>query len=345
MTYVWQQRPLETFVEKQLRGLLSDGNDLWSKYTQTRQEIIGQVLPWIATQEPNLSDHGVNHIADVIDNAALLLGFSNQHGTEATWTAPVNLNPQELLILLTGLLLHDIGNIFGREKHNQRIPDVWRTNAAAWNTWHLNERKLITDVGRAHSGQSESGSKDTLDPLATSPRYFKKVPVRAAEIAAIIRFADELAEGPQRTSQFLLSQNLISPESKLYHQYAEITHVAIDKNRGCVALTYGIDIDNLSYPQEVGEKRIFISNLLKLTYGRAAKMNYERQFARHYSVALAPFREISVSLTIERSGLPLDLSLRPIILSDMSMLLNTNLSIENLHQEYSIDQILTKVGL
>lgn len=343
---MWQQRPFESYVERQLKQLLKeDGNTLWSKYVSTRDEMLNQVLPWISSQEPNLTDHGPKHIADVIDNAGLLLGMQNQHGAESSWKDPCKFNPQELLVLLTGLVMHDIGNIYGRDRHNQKIPEVWRENKGAWHAWNSPQRTLISTVGRAHSGKSPSGSKDTLEHIATAHHYFDKTSIRAGDIAAIIRFADELAEGPHRTSVFLIDAGLLHPDSELFHQYANITHVAPDRKRGSIALTYSINIDNSSYPRDPTSKKAFIADLLRMTYARAAKMNYERQFARHYAEALGPFRSISVSLMMEKNGLPLDLSLKPITLTDISHLHNGELKIETMFQEYEIDRVLNQVGL
>ena len=346
MATVWRALPIENCVEQRVRQSVNDGDDLRSMYASTRKELLNEVLPWIGSQEPSLTDHGVNHIADVMTNAAMLLGFPTEHWLEKDSTQLTSyFSPQELVVLLTGLLVHDIGNIFGRERHNQKIPDVWKTQTSAWLAWHMSDRMLIIDVGRAHSGKTPSGSTDTLEPLATASRYLGKVPVRAAEIAAIIRFADELAEGPQRTSKFLLQELLIKSTSQLYHHYAEITRVSIDRGRGRVALTYSIDLDNGAYPNDALEKKEFITSLLRMIYSRAAKMNYVRQFARHYSNSLAPFREVSISLNIEKDGSPFDLSLRPVLLTDMSVLHNTQLSFEDMHKEYTIEKIIQQVGL
>jgi hypothetical protein len=343
---VWEQRPLENFIQNQLSSKLkTEGDDFWARYVLVRDEMINEVLPWIAANEPGLTDHGARHIFDVIDNAALLVGISNQHGEDQQAPKHLDFLPQEWLILIMGLVLHDVGNIFGRSRHNQKIPEVWRANKGAWNAWSLHQRQIITNVGRAHSGLAASGSKDTLEPLATSSNFFEKVPIRAAEIAAIIRFADELAEGPQRTSQFMISQNLVKPESEIYHQYAKITQVSIDREGGRVALSYSIDVDDATYPTDNAEKREFIGSLLNMIYSRAAKMNYERQFARHYAAVLSPFKQTSVSLSLYRDGMPVDLSLMPVVLTDMSVLHNADFKLEAHNPEYEVERLLKGMGL
>lgn len=346
MSSIWAELPFEKYVEGQLKSALgSEGSDLWAQYVNTRRDIVNDVLPWIASKEPELTDHGVRHISDVMDNAANLLDLPTEHGRHAVAPAAVDLTPYELFVLLTGLLVHDVGNIFGRDRHNQKISEVWKSLSSAWNSWGVHERNLVIEVGRAHSGKNEDGGRDTLEPLATANRYFLKKPIRAGEIAAIIRFADELAEGPQRTSKFLLDNGLISAKSNIYHHYADITRVSIDRPRGRVALTYYIEIDNRAYPKDPKDLKIFLALLLKMTYVRAAKMNYERQFARHYATSLSPYREVSISLAMMRDGGPIDLALQPIVLTDMTSLHKSQLSLEEIYKDYAVDKVLERLNL
>lgn len=346
MSSIWADLPFEKYVEERLKTALSgEGSNLWAQYVNTRKEIVNEVLPWIASKEPELTDHGVKHIVDVMENAAHLLGLPTEHGRNDPPPASVDLSPHELFVLLTGLLVHDIGNIFGRDRHNQKISDVLKSLDAVWASWGINERNLVTDVGRAHSGKNANGGKDTLEPLATAVRYFQKKRIRAGEIAAIIRFADELAEGPQRTSKFLLNNGIISANSNIYHHYASITQVAIDRQGFRVALTYYIDIDNKAYPKDPNDLKTFLAQLLKMTYARAAKMNYERQFARHYAPSLSPFREVSISLNMIRDGGPIDLLLKPIVLTDITSLHNSQLSLEDIHKEYAVDTVLERLNI
>jgi hypothetical protein len=167
MSSVWADLPFEKYIEEHLRTALGgEGTHLWAQYVNTRKEIVNEVLPWIASKEPELTDHGVRHIVDVIDNAAHLLGLPTEHGRNNPMPTSMDLSPHELFVLLTGLLVHDVGNIFGRDRHNQKISEVLKSLDSAWASWGINERSLVTDVGRAHSGKNENGGKDTLEPLA-----------------------------------------------------------------------------------------------------------------------------------------------------------------------------------
>jgi hypothetical protein len=240
--------------------------------------------------------------------------------------------------LLSGLLLHDVGNIYGRDKHNLKITDVW-SKLNSWKSWSSQERQVVISVGRAHSGRKE---EDTLKPLSVSQGYFSKKRVDLANIAAVVRFADELAEGEQRTSRFLIENQLINEGSNLYHQYAQITQVSIGSDR--IALTYHIDIDNPSYPKDKRKLKKHLKDLLNMVYARAAKMNQERQLARHYAKILVPFRETSISVNFLKDGSLIDLSLEPIMLNDFNIGISApHKQIEKLNSNYNITQLVEKV--
>lgn len=336
----WQERVLEKHVKRLLESKLADeGSKLWGRYVSTRDEFIDTVIPWIATEAPDLTDHGQKHIEDVLDNGAILLGIPNEHSDDSWVDCDHGFTPHEMFIFLCGLLLHDVGNIYGRDRHNQKIGEVW-SKMASWQLWTERERQLVISVGRAHAGKNTAGSpEDTIKGLDVHPQYFNKYPVRLAPIAAVIRFADELAEGTQRTSRFLIENNLIEQSSQLHHQYAQIANPAIDRAKGRIALSFTISLDNPSYPADPAELELHLCKLLKMAYSRAAKMNYERQYARHYASVLTPFRETSISLSIYSHGNSLGPTLDPILLTDFC---NSNESaglIENINAAYSIEAL------
>lgn len=340
----WQDRVLEKHVERQLECKLADeGKKLWARYVTTRNEFIDEVLPWIAEKCPGLTDHGQTHIEDVIDNGGLLIGLSNEHDDDANADCIHGFSPYEMFILLCGLLLHDVGNIYGRKKHNLKIGDVW-SKMVSWNLWPERERQLVISVGRAHAGKSLDGQpEDTIRSLDVHPQYFMKLPINLAPIAAVVRFADELAEGPQRTSRFLVENNLIAEGSQLYHQYAQIAHIAIDRVKGRIALSFTVSLDNPSYPEHPIELEEHLCVLLKMAYSRAAKMNYERQYARHYASILTPFRETSVILRIFNNGTLLGPSLPPILLTDFCNSSEDYRLVEKVNTEYTIEKLIKSI--
>ena len=341
----WAPRVLEKHVKWLLGEKLGEeGEKLWARYEATRNEFVEQILPWIAAYAPGLSDHGPRHIEDVIDNGGLLLGLNDKHGEHEVDCQSHDFSPREMFILLSGLLLHDVGNIYGREKHNLKIGEVW-SKMVSWQLWPERERQLVINVGRAHSGKKIAGKpEDTIKGLDIHPQYFNKFSVRLGPIAAVIRFADELAEGPQRTSTFLVENKLIPEGSELHHHYAQIANPSIDRVRGRIALSFTISLDNPAYPQASTEQISHLTTLLQMAYSRAAKMNYERQYARHYAPVLTQFRETSISLIIYNEGVAVGPTLTPIVLADFSNSLEDSTVIEQADNSYAIASLVSEIG-
>lgn len=341
---MWTPLPIEKFVEHQLKTKFQNsGVSGWAQYITLRDTLTTHVLPWIQSQEPTLTDHGLDHIANVMDNARQLLGLPSEHGCEEDWKLPDAYTPQELLLLLYGCLTHDIGNLLGRDRHNQNISKVAELAGPAWTVLKVSDRKVIEAIGRAHTGKSPDGTKDTLEPLSKQPMHFGAQPIRAGELGALLRFADELAEGPQRTSAALIAANLIPEGSKLYHQYAEIVTHQIDYGGGRILLTFEIDINNSSYPSDLLGKRDLIKSLIRMSYDRASKLNSERQYARHYSSALSHFRETWISLTFNENGHHLPEHDKNAVISDAKTAFDHRVSIENIDTSFAVDDVVMRI--
>ena len=341
---MWNTLPFETFVEGRLKGALGHrGVSLWSNYIALRSNLCSEVFPWIQTKEPSLSDHRAEHIQNVIENVTFLLGYSNEHGTEATWSIPTGLTINDLFLVLLGCLTHDVGNILGRERHNQKIAEVARLAGPAWSLWDVGDRMVIEAIGRAHTGKSAAGTRDTIEALSTQPAYFAGGKVSSGEVAAIVRFADELAEGPQRTSQVLLQQKLIEEASEIFHLYARITRHHIDHAAGRILITYYIDLNDSVLPDDQAEKRATLEALLKIAYSRSLKLNAERQYARHYSVLLSRYKETSISIVFSENGQPMNVGSPNVLISDAKTAFDTSITIESLCSDFEIPNLLNKV--
>jgi len=350
---MWRTLPLERFVEHELKQRhAEEGENLWAKYVELRAEISTQVLPWIQRNEPDLSDHGVDHIQNVMTNVTQLLGLPREHGQEKEWQIPAAFNIHELLLLLFGCLTHDVGNILGRERHNQAIANAASLAGRGWSQLAHGDRLIIERIGRAHSGKNADGGKDTLGELSTQSAFFAKHQVRLVEVAALLRFADELAEGPQRTSKALLAlaanKDLapalrLSEGSSLYHLYAAISEYNIDHAAGRILIDYDIDRASPDYGTEATEREETIRGLLSLTFKRALKVNAERQYARHYAESLSRYRETSINLRFNDRGRPIDQLDRAVTISDALTAFEGELTLERLNPRFAIDAVMTNL--
>ena len=108
-------------------------------------------------------------------------------GTDQTYQS--ELSPYEVLLLLLSTHFHDVGNLYGRDGHEQRIMEVME-KVPAMGTFPLTEKRIIASIASTHGGRVEK-SKDTIGKtLPGEPQTFSGIQYRAQLIAAILRLAD-----------------------------------------------------------------------------------------------------------------------------------------------------------
>jgi hypothetical protein len=213
----------------------------------------------------------------------------NQHGLSAA----------DLYILLLAILFHDVGNLFGRDKHNERIGEVFDF-ARGVHASVRREKLLIVKAARAHTGRSATGDKDTLTEL-DDREHFNGGVIKLQSIAAILRLADELAEGPQRTTEYFRTAVGYADGSNIFHQYASCTHVAADRGNGRICLTYEIDLNEFRLDGiRIDRERLL--ELLSFVRHRICKLDQERRYTRFYCDSLAAFKKTEVRLNFWHNG-------------------------------------------
>lgn len=355
----------ETF-ESHLKGIL-DGpkcvkplKDLWAKYQLAQSNLPKEVLAWIPKAEPNLSDHGILHIDNVLENAARLLNLDPDHDLyENNGKIPFNdvdITPVEAFVLGMALLFHDTGNILKRQGHARTGREVMCDLTKG--ILIQNEIRYIDQVMSAHSGLAKNGSPDTIHGL--SDVYVCGELVRLRQLAAVVRFADELAEGPQRTSNLLRKKGAFvetcvqepndKPKRNQYHDFASITNINIDSGNGRIAIRYDIDLNDNMFENSENGGREQLKSLLQMIFGRIRKTDDERRYARYYGgKLLANFHTTDVIIQFHRDGNDIETGLNPIVINDLVVPNHSNDSskdqdwISQKDKEYDIEKLLTKV--
>ncbi|RJP34199.1 MAG: hypothetical protein C4527_02825 [Candidatus Omnitrophota bacterium] len=164
-----------------------------------------------------LNDHGKEHIAMVIQRAGLIL----QGRIE-------DLSGYEIYLLLLAIHFHDVGNIYGRDDHEHRIFEVMEELGTLL-PLDSPSKKYVAKIAMAHGGKIND-SKDTISTLLMSD-YLQGMHIRPALIAAILRFADEIADDHTRACRFLNKTKQIPPRNEVFHRYSEcLQQAAIDGN-------------------------------------------------------------------------------------------------------------------
>ena len=290
---MWIETKLEEYMHKKLSEEFNsrEAEKYYNQYCAARTYLEEQIFPYIPMAESKLTDHTEKHIEDVLKKAWLILDKEVD-----------SFNAAELYLLCICILFHDCGNIHGRDGHEKKIVDIY-DEIVGISSSRSQERKLVLSIVKAHSGVSKKGDKDTLiDLIETNSLYDKEIKLR--EIASVLRFADELAEGPQRTSDYILKHNIIVEKtgdmkpiiekaSIIYHKYASVTNVFVDKGNGRIALAYNI---------EVPVKQITFAELLGYIYKRIIKLDSERRYCKYYAPSLDRIKRTEAKINICHKG-------------------------------------------
>lgn len=271
-------------------------NSLCSRYVATRDKVLNEIKQ-IQGVEPSLSDHGPDHIHNVLNNAISLLSVdAAAHGLRAF----------DLYVLGMAIVFHDVGNLFGRKDHHLKIGTVfdWARGVGA-NV--RREKTVIIRAAQAHAGTSASGGRDTLAEVDITD-HLEGHAIQLRTIAAVLRLADELAEGPQRTTEFYRTKIGYDVSSDVFHKYAACTNVAADRANERIRLTYEIQLSD--FGTDANEQRTNLSLFLEFLLHRVAKLDEERRYARFYAPILIPFKQTDVALYFEDNGVPLAAGVR-----------------------------------
>ena len=277
----------------------------------------------IRAKEGDLSDHGPRHITNVQTNIINLL--------PETGTDTESITAVEMYLLGMATLFHDVGNIHKRKDHQLNIGEIFDA-ARGTEAATRREKTLVLRACAAHTGLSPDGSGDTLKELGQVEQFEGKR-IRLRELAAILRFADELAEGPQRTSQYRLDTDDYAAESRVYHEYASVTHILIDRGNKRISLAFEISVD--ADDNNVAERTQSLKHLFAHILSRITKLDEERRYAVHYSPILSPFRATVASFNFHCGGDILNVELPDIRLEDFTVPGSRRTSLEEDIPEYA----------
>lgn len=325
---------MQTSLEKMLAGKLQSDDSLSGEmrgqllthYLSAKDYLVRNIYGEIKGVEKDLTDHSERHIINVQDNAAMLIGDEGMK----------RYNGMELYLLALTILLHDVGNINGRKDHDKKVTGVY--NKIRNHDSHFSqERRLVLKAVGAHCGLSSKGDRDTLMELAENSDL-QGHPIRLRELASVLRFADELAEGPQRTSDYILENRKVDWNSRIYHEYAQITSLYIDRGGSRIAVTYDINCNQCDS----------LGSLLGFSYKRVLKLDLERRYCKYYAPILDVFKRTDVSYEFNVDGEPLTLDLGQISLEDKYTYMDENDDEIDLFlkrfPKYEIDNILGQIN-
>lgn len=275
-------------VEKSLTNELGEFSTKYESFKEHIAEVNKDVTAGaVAADGGFLTDHGPEHIKTVIDRASQL-----------TRTEKCNLSNYEAFILLVAIHLHDVGNIHGRIRHQIRVSEIaeWLGPSVSRDAI---ERRTILQIAAAHtSGESEE--KDTISQLPHE-RHILNRHVRPRLLAAILRFADELAEDRSRASRYLHETESVPRCSEVFHAFAYALH-SLTINHDSREIELYFDMETKDATRKFGKKAAEIY-LLDEILNRSVKLHLERVYAMSYMREWIYFDAIRVFVEVYGNGL------------------------------------------
>ena len=245
-----------------------------------------------------LTGHGPEHINTVIQRASALLRHPPKSYPQ--------LNAYEVYLLLMAIHFHDVGNMFGREKHEQEHQKILRELGNLVGN-EMVEKQAILKIARAHGGRA-NGDKDTIARLPREDPVLDKR-VRYQALAAILRFADELADDSRRTSRPLQALGVVPEQSEAFHMYAQaLQTVQIQPDSRLVTLRFYLTRDHTA-PIGKDDAQVY---LIDYIYERTVKMHFEREYCMRFTYGLVRIDAIDVRIEVYADDSSPDPCIEPI---------------------------------
>lgn len=281
---MWDNTQLESELEKAFNSnTLASQQQFVLTYNQIKNFLINNVYSDITRFEPNLTDHGERHIQDVLRRSYELISYSFKDDNTDQYTA------LELYLLCTSILVHDIGNLFGRNGHENKIAKLF--NDSYFSAIDHSEKRMIISIAQSHGGKGDPIKK------LSSINSLHSESIRLSCLAAVLRFADELSEGPHRTSKIMLEKKLISKESQVFHDYSSVGDPPCIR-QDTIILKYSICIEN--------KEKSSIKELVTFIFKRVFKLNRERIYCSLYSAHIQKIKNVTVSIIFYKNNSSLD---------------------------------------
>ena len=279
-----------------------------------------------------LNKHGKSHIESVISHASRLVDcLSKRECTEKCSTRlgecedktkvmgecndskKNKLSPFEIFILLCAIQIHDIGNKNGRVEHTTSFKDNFDRYANESFITDAVLKKCIYNIARVHGGKI-NGDADTVEAAKLRVETeIMKFDVRQRLLAAILRFADELADDNTRN----IDVDNMPEYSKIFHAYSNSLHsVTIEKivkeSAYRVNLSYFLSESEALCERKKLEKDSkgnltpVITTLLREIIKRTIKMEYERRYCARYFLPYFTLKSIRVVIEFDIDDPPME---------------------------------------
>ncbi|MGQ1305786.1 hypothetical protein [Acinetobacter baumannii] len=297
--------PLEIYLERKSRepqNFPHNKTDYFERYKIIKNYLAANVYPHIhagtsAEDGGVYTDHSINHFNAVITYLGKLIDIDIQDLDKE-----LQISPYEIYIALVAILLHDAGNIFGRQGHEKKTYQIMREIGPAACPDNFEGRR-IGKIATAHGGKFEKKdgnfTKDTISQLDEIDSL-GGISFRPRLIAALVRFADEICEDRSRGVKYLLARQALPKFSEVFHQYAEsISSVDVDFLSKRILIKFEIEEEDAKKKFGKGDsnnvEEVYLIDEINM---RLEKMFHELIYCKNFMYEVCPLNKIRADITI-----------------------------------------------
>lgn len=202
---------LETELKRRADLNEDDAVELWARYSSMKAYLSREYYPWIQANSSFLTDHGDQHIKSVIQAASALM---KRHVDPEMEIRRRTLSSLDLFLVLSGILWHDVGNVYERSGHAARVAQMTE-GIKKLGFPDLSIHRLVVEIAAAHSGKT---GLTKARPEEDASMLHGTYTVYTRALAAIVRLADEVSENRFRISTELLQD--VPDKNRIFWHYA-----------------------------------------------------------------------------------------------------------------------------
>jgi metal-dependent HD superfamily phosphatase/phosphodiesterase len=286
---------LEKELTKRARQDDPEAKALKVSFDSIKAYLVKYYYPWVQANCPYFTDHGEAHVASVMHSASELV--SEQLAVKK---GRRGLTPLEIYLILTAILWHDVGMVIDRATHADLVSEMADKVSDMFPNPTIKD--LVSRIAKAHKGMS---GLDKLPVEAYCTLEKSGLQVNPAELAAIVRFADEISENHTRASTQVLGT--VPDPQKIFWLYAlSVSSCTAQPSRERIRIDFRFDAGQVvtQWPNKDFQAFAHQDKIPLLTYAlcRLEKINNEREYCLRYFSSIAPIRQIEAFFSIQKGG-------------------------------------------
>jgi hypothetical protein len=261
-------------------------------YYSQKLVLLNHFYPYVTTVIPHYTDHGQKHVVRLMELCGRLLKNSVPGLADAPILDATSFNFYEIYLLLCATVWHDVGNLLGRERHNEKI-----TKVANRLKKHFFVDKDIEEyafqIAKAHTGQD--GVRREI-PVDSTDYMNNEINLRF--LGATLRFADELEEGEVRIDKnyYEAMKDKIPADKRIYWETSCCIKRIEPHPENCSIEAHAQIKKDLLFKllEKNGKKVALVDELIF----RFDKMNEERKYYMQFVRKHIEYNEIVLDLAV-----------------------------------------------